>query len=67
MRHSDASEAASHAYAMVSAHDHGWVQPVGESVVLELSDEAVDLLLRYHAGRDLAILPLVCHLQGLPR
>ena len=52
---------------MVSAHDHGWVQPVGESVVLELSDEAVDLLLRYHAGRDLAILPLVCHLQGLPR
>ena len=38
-----------------------------QSVVLELSDEAVDLLLRYHAGRDLAILPRVCHPQGLPR
>ena len=49
---------------MVSAHDHGWVQPVGESVVLDPSDEAVDLLLRYHAGsyRDTALVPLAIRL-----
>ena len=54
--------------AVIKCKTHGvsaWM--VGESVVLELSDEAVDLLLRYHAGRDLAILPRVCHPQGLPR